>query len=467
MLTRPSLVREQILLHAAHQFEEGDVLHWWHPPSSKGIRTRFADDRLWLPWVTAGYLETTADSAILDESVRFITGPPVPDDEDEVFITPSDSGARADLYEHCCRAIDISLATGAHGLPLFGSGDWNDGMNRVGREGRGESVWMGFFLFDVLRRFEPWCERRGDSRRAAAYAVHRERLRAAIEEQAWDGAWYRRGWYDDGAVLGSRSSDECRIDALVQAWAVISKAAAPERCATALDSVERLLISDEQEIVRLLTPAFDRTPHDPGYIKGYVPGVRENGGQYTHAALWVVKAFAELGRHDRAARLLEMLSPIRQSRSPGHAAVYQVEPYVIAADVYGEPPHVRRGGWTWYTGSAGWMYRVAVETIFGLAIDRGQRLLLTPRVPAEWPGCSLGYCLPDGRTTITIEIRNPSGEGGHAQSATLDGAAVEVESGVVSVPLPGDRATHALTVVVGRNGAPSVDVGTRSRIEKA
>ena len=445
----PERFRTQILLHAAHQFKEGDVLHWWHPPLGKGLRTRFADDLLWLPYLTAFYVRTTGDVRILGEKAPFLAARALEPGEDEAYLLPEPSGEVGDVYEHCSRALDRSLACGAHGLPLFGTGDWNDGMNRVGREGRGESVWMGFFLYTVLGEFLPLCEARGDGARARRYAAHREDLRRALESDGWDGAWYRRGYYDDGTPLGSSTSDECRVDALVQAWAVLSGAAPAERASRALDAVEEQLVSEKDGLIRLLWPPFDRTPHDPGYIKGYVPGVRENGGQYTHAALWVVRAIAEMGRNDRAARLLEMLSPVTRSATPERVDVYQVEPYVAAADVYGTPPHVGRGGWTWYTGSAAWMVRVLLESILGLRVVGGETLELAPCVPNDWPRFEIAYRLPGGKTRYDIHATNPHRSGKGVREARVDGEPAPVIGGVARISIEQDGCTHRVDLVLG------------------
>ncbi len=448
----PELTRDQILLHAAHQFRAGDVLHWWHPPTSRGLRTRFADDLLWLPYLTAFYIQVTGDRTILEEDIRFLTGRSLAPGEDEIYIQPRDSGESADLYEHCCRAIDRSLATGVHGLPLFGTGDWNDGMNRVGREGKGESVWLGFFLSAILEAFAPICEDQQDAARAARYRAHRRQLSGALNEDGWDGEWYRRGYYDDGAPLGSQQNDECRVDALAQAWAVLSGVAPPDRAARAMRAVQEHLISEEDGLIRLLTPPFEHTPHDPGYIKGYVPGVRENGGQYTHAALWVVRAFAELGRREWVAALLDLLNPINHTRTEAEVSVYRVEPYVVAADVYGAPPHVGRGGWTWYTGSAGWMYRIVLESLLGVRLLDGDTLLLKPCIPDDWPRFSLSYRLPDDRTHYQIQVVNPQGHAQRVIAATLDGAPVRVENGACRIPLRRDGRRHRVEVVLGGVG---------------
>jgi len=445
----PEMTRAQIVLHAAHQFEDGDVLHWWHPPYDRGLRTRFSDDLLWLPFVTAGYVASTGDRSVLEERVGFVRGRRLEPGEDEAYLQAEPSDDIADVYAHCCRAIDRSLEVGAHGLPLFGTGDWNDGMNRVGREGRGESVWMGFFLCSVLDAFVPMCEARGDTDRVHRYRSHRNALERAVNDGGWDGAWYRRGYYDDGTPLGSSTSDECRIDALAQAWSVLSGAASPERASIAMDAVETHLVSETDGIIRLLTPPFDQTPKDPGYIKGYVPGVRENGGQYTHAALWVVAAMARLRRRDRAARLWQLLNPFRHTGDAASLARYGAEPYVVAADVYGEPPHVGRAGWTWYTGSAGWMYRVALESILGVRVREGRALVIDPCVPDDWPEFTVRWQLPGEATAYVIHALNPKRDTTRVVAAMVDGISAAREGASILVPLSHDDQEHRVELILG------------------
>ena len=448
LLTDPNRVRAQILLHAAHQFEAGDVLHWWHPPSERGLRTKFADDLLWLPYVTAQYLHATDDRRLLDEPAGFVVARALADDEDEVFLQTTPSGTAASVWEHCCLALERSLTCGAHGLPLMGTGDWNDGMNRVGRLGRGESVWLGFFLYAILEDFIALAATRGEANRAARWRQYRHELAAALEAAGWDGAWYRRAYYDDGTAIGSAASDECRIDGLAQAWSVLSRAAPADRAWRAIESAAQQLVDEAAGMIRLLTPPFDQTPHDPGYIKGYVPGIRENGGQYTHAAAWVVRAAAELGQRARAARWFAMLTPIQHTTSAAAVALYKVEPYVVAADVYGVDPHVGRGGWTWYTGSAAWMYRVGVESILGLTVADG-RLRVRPCIPDEWRGFSIRYRRPDARTVYAIEVVNADKCSARVIRVVCDQVEHEPVAGFCDVALVDDGNEHTLRVELG------------------
>jgi cellobiose phosphorylase len=437
----PALVREHLLRAAARQFPEGDVQHWWHPPAGRGVRTHFSDDFLWLPYVTCRYVAALADTGILDERVGFLAGRPVKPDEEAYYDLPGRSEASATLYDHCVRAIEHGLRFGPHGLPLIGCGDWNDGMNRIGREGRGESVWLAFFLHDVLTRFARLARDRGDESFATRCEDQAAQLRHHIEEHAWDGAWYRRAYFDDGTPLGSHENPECQIDSLPQSWAVISGAADPDRARRAMQSVDERLVRRDAGIVLLFDPPFDQSALDPGYIRGYIPGVRENGGQYTHGAIWTAMAFALRGDHERAWELFRMLSPVRHGATAEDIAVYRVEPYVVAADVYGVAPHIGRGGWTWYTGSAGWMYRLLTETLLGVHRE-GDRLRLEPRLPRDWNAYKVHYRFH--QTVYHIAIARP------ADAATpgrlrVDG--VEVEG--TAFPLQDDRREHQVEYVVG------------------
>ncbi len=350
-------------------------MHWWMPVSGRGVRTRITDDRHWLPYVTAAYIDATGDTSVLDERVPFSDSPTLDAEADDLYIEPRVTEVSATVYEHCCAALD-SADTGEHGLPLMGGGDWNDGMNRVGREGRGESVWLAWFLDVTFRRFADVAEAVGDVARARELREGASALVSAVDSSAWDGDWYIRAFFDDGTALGSSTADECRIDVIAQAWAAISGQGDPERSTRALESAEEHLVDEDAGLVLLLTPPFDATPHDPGYIKGYVPGVRENGGQYTHAATWLALAHLLRGDGDAGYRVLDLLNPLQHARDRQAADRYMVEPYVVAADVYSNPVHVGRGGWTWYTGSAGWFLRVATEAMLGItkrASDDGPR----------------------------------------------------------------------------------------------
>jgi cyclic beta-1,2-glucan synthetase len=441
LFAAPLIARRHLLHAASKQFVEGDVQHWWHEPGGQGVRTRFADDRLWLVFATLEYVGATGDDAVLDEEVSFLEGRPLNPEEHEAYEKPSVSAERGALYEHCVRALGISLATGAHGLPLMGGGDWNDGMNLVGIGGQGESVWLAWFLISILPRFADIAAARGDGGRAESYRAHAARLRQAAE-RAWDGQWYRRAYFDDGTPLGSGASQECRIDSIAQSWAVLAGGGDAARIRSAMESVDKHLIRRDDRLILLLAPPFDRMSPSPGYIQGYPPGIRENGGQYTHAALWAVLAFARMGDGARAMELFNLLNPIVRSQKIEDARRYRVEPFVVPADVYSRPPHTGRGGWTWYTGSAGWMYRIGVEAIAGLTLRRGA-LLIDPCIPPTWPRFHIVYRAPHAEYRIVVD--NPRGVSRGVQKIEMDGVEVpEKEIAIVA-----DGGVHQVRVTMG------------------
>jgi cyclic beta-1,2-glucan synthetase len=446
--SNPALTRAQILRAAARQFVEGDVQHWWLPSNGQGVRTRMSDDRVWLAYVTTHYIESTDDSAVLDETVAFLQGRALQPGEHDAYYLPDVAEESASLYEHCARALDHSLAMGEHGLPLMGTGDWNDGMNRVGEGGKGESVWLGWILHAALMAWSPVANARGEGARGAKWLATAAALKGALESSGWDGEWYRRGYFDDGTPLGSALSTECRIDCIAQSWAVISGAGEPAHATRAMAAVEEQLIVKPSRLALLFTPPFDQTSLEPGYIKGYPPGIRENGGQYTHAATWSVFAFASLGQGERAAALYSMLNPVNHARTRVQVQRYKVEPYVVAADIYSVPPHVGRGGWTWYTGSAGWMYRAGLEAILGFKVNAAM-LILAPCIPKRWPHFEIAFKYRSSRYEITVE--NPDGVNRGVQALHVDGNAVPsaIAAGEARLALLDDGQLHRVQVVLG------------------
>ena len=443
VLVDPERARDHLLRAAERQFLEGDVQHWWLPATGAGVRTRISDDVVWLAHAAARYVRVTGDVAVLDERVPFLEGQTLGIDEHEAFFTPSVSLTSASLYDHCVRALERAFDAGTHGLPLMGTGDWNDGMNRVGAAGRGESVWLGWFLHRTLSDFTDLATRRGDTKFVARATAHQQQLQLALERHGWDGNWYRRAFFDDGQPLGSAQNEECRIDTIVQSWAVLSRAADPARAAMAMDEVAAQLVMPRDNIARLFTPPFERSDPDPGYIRAYPPGIRENGGQYTHGATWSVFAYAELGREDRAGSLFSLLNPVNHARTPAEVATYRVEPYVVAADVYSVDPHVGRGGWTWYTGASGWLYRAGLEAVLGLEVE-GDRLRVHPCLPPDWTFAEVTLSQRRWRVRVTISAGDAWPR--RVERIELDGADT-TELNCVTPPADGEE--HHVHVVMG------------------
>ena len=418
----PEFLKHQIVKHAKHQFVEGDVEHWWHEETGRGIRTRFSDDLLWLVYVTLEYINHTGDTSILEIEIPYLQGELLKEGEDEKYDKYQVTSFKEPLYEHCKKAIERSLNFGENGLPKIGSGDWNDGFSTVGNKGKGESVWLGFFLYGILDKFIPICKQKGEEELAQKYTIIQNQLKRALNTNGWDGRWYKRAFMDDGNILGSMENDECRIDSIAQSWSIISQAGDNDKKYISMDSLENHLVDRENGIIKLLDPPFAKGKLEPGYIKAYLPGVRENGGQYTHAAIWVIIAEALLGFGDKALEFYRMINPIEHSRTKDASNKYKVEPYVIPADIYGAGNLAGRGGWTWYTGSSSWFYKAGIEYILGLKIENGY-LRIDPCIPKDWKEYSMQYKWEN--SVYTIKVSNPNNKNTGVTKVLLNGIEVE------------------------------------------
>jgi len=418
----PEIMKKQIIKHSKHQFIEGDVEHWWHEETGRGIRTRFSDDLLWLVYIVIEYIDFTGDESILEIQTPYLIGNQLEENQDEKYDKYVQTEIQESIYKHCIKAIERALNFGENGLPKIGSGDWNDGFSTVGNKGKGESIWLGFFLYLILEKFIPICINKGDKNLAERYEEIKNQLKKALNTNGWDGRWYKRAYMDDGSILGSMENDECRIDSIAQSWSIISNAGDNDKKYISMESLENHLIDRENGIIKLLDPPFEKGKLEPGYIKAYLPGVRENGGQYTHASCWVIMAEAILGFGDKALELYRMINPIEHSRTKEASNKYKVEPYVIPADIYGASNLIGRGGWTWYTGSSSWYYKIGIEYIIGLKVKKGY-LSIEPCIPKEWKEYQIKYRWKE--SIYNIKIKNQEGKNKGVKKVVLNGNEVE------------------------------------------
>lgn len=433
-------MKQQIIKHSKHQFLEGDVEHWWHEETKRGIRTKFSDDLLWLCFVTIEYMNFTGDKSILEIETPYLQGKILEEKEDERYDAHLVTKEKESIYQHCIRAIERSLNFGENGLPKIGSGDWNDGFSTVGNQGKGESVWLGFFLYYILDNFIPICQERQDEKLADQYEQIKLNLKRALNTNGWDGRWYKRAFMDDGSILGSMENDECRIDSIAQSWSILSKAGDNDKKYISMESLENHLVDRENGIIKLLDPPFEKGKLEPGYIKAYLPGVRENGGQYTHASCWVIIAESLLGFGDKALELYRMINPIEHARTKEASKKYKVEPYVIAADIYGASNLAGRGGWTWYTGSSSWYYKAGIESILGLKIEKGT-MKIEPCIPKDWKEYQIQYKWKE--SIYNIYVKNPNSKNTGVTKVMLDGKEIENK-----IKLDGSRRVYHLEVTM-------------------